>query len=288
MRFSDNRILAAAVLALLGCSTARTPSQGTTMAQDGRPAEGQPDAAEPPSTAGEDAEARPPGETPTAVKKVRVEFKGSRGDTVPGYLWMPTLAAGQTAPALLVMYGSTGDKDSPFVRRPAEMLAARGFICLTIDWPGTGERGDISKMERIMNPSVKDWTVADYGAAFNFLESTPGVDKSRLGLFGASMGAMTGIVFASQDARVRAVAAVVPVPNPFWSADNPAGLIGALAPRPVLCIGAASNSDMSGTVCAGVGEGGESRLLPGGHKLADLGGDVLPLTQAFLAKHLLP
>lgn len=223
------------------------------------------------------AKAQPPG-------KRRITFSGSKGDEVPGYLWLP--ADEGRRPAVLLMYGISDDKDSSTIGTVAEALAADGYVAMTFDWPGTGERGVISKQSRIIDPSVKDWTVADYGKALAYLKGLPQVDDDRIAYVGASMGAMTGLAFAKKSSSVKALIAVVPIPNPLWGADDPSQAIGAVAPRPVLCISTADNSDLSGVVCQNVGASGERKTLPGGHELDGMKEQVLELAKDFLDKNL--
>jgi dienelactone hydrolase len=203
---------------------------------------------------------------------------------VPGYLWLPARRDGERFPAVLVLYGIKGDKNSGDVASAAEALNANGIAAMTIDWPGTGDRGSIGNQQRITSRDVLTWTVADYGAAVSFLESQPEVDGRRIAYVGASMGAMTGSVFAATDRRVKAFVAIVPIPNPLWGGDNPQTRIRQIAPRPVLCIYAANNADMSANVCNG--SGGRTHALPGGHELEGFKGDVVQKTKAFLIKHL--
>jgi pimeloyl-ACP methyl ester carboxylesterase len=220
----------------------------------------------------------------TPKERQRIEFAGSKGDKVPGYLWLPAAKAGKKAPAILLMYGISDDKDSGTIAAAAQELQKKGYASLTIDWPGTGERGSISKQERVINASVKDWTVADYVKAVDFLAKRPEVDAGRIGYVGASMGAMTGLAYAARDKRIKAVVAIVPIPNPLWGGDDPQSSIRAVAPRPVLCISTQDNSDFSGTVCAK--NAGENKVLSGGHELEGMRGQVVELTEAFFAKHL--
>lgn len=230
-----------------------------------------------------DADRKPDG-TGTPKDKQRVELKGSKGDKMPGYLWLPALKSGEKAPAILLMYGISDDKDSGTIGAAAKLLAEKGYASLTVDWPGTGERGSISKQDRIINASVKDWTVADYGQAVAYLAGRPEIDSSKIAYVGASMGAMTGLAFAAKDPRVKAMVAIVPIPNPLWGSDAPESAIRAVAPRPVLCISTSDNSDLSSMVCGN--NGGENRTLAGGHELQGMHGEVVDLTVAFLKKSL--
>lgn len=215
-----------------------------------------------------------------------ISFRGERNDEVPGYLWIPRHRDGKKHPAVLLMYGIKGSKDDRTIGRAAEILSENGYVALTIDWPGTGSRGNIGNQQRITNPDIKDWTLQDYKKAFDYLKTRREVDGSRLGYIGASMGAMTGLAFAAADNRVKAIAAVVPIPNPLWGTDDPLSSIQRLAPRPVLCISTQNNIDFSGLVCKNAGAGATEKTLPGGHELEGFEGQVVEEVQSFLDRHL--
>lgn len=220
---------------------------------------------------------------PQPVARQRVTFPGSRGDTVPGYLWLPK-NGGEKAPAILLMYGISGDKNSGTVSEAAKLLTDNGFAAMTIDWPGAGERGDISNGQRVTDVSLMEWTVGDYAAAYNFMSKHEAIDGNRLGYVGASMGAMTGINFAVADQRVKAIVAIVPIPNPLWGASDPSSRIAQLAGRPNLCIHSADNSDFSGMVCANAP--GEKKAVSGGHELNGSRGIVVEEAMRFFKAHL--
>lgn len=242
----------------------------------------------PPITGAEPSTSSPVAPPPVGQKseKRRITFTGSRSDQVPGYLWLPAGGRGQRHPAIFMMYGIKGNKDDATIAKAAERLQTEGFVVMTIDWPGTGERGQIGNAQRITDLSVLTWTVADYAQAVTYLQTQPEVDPAKIGFVGASMGAMTGLAFAGRDPRIKTVVAVVPIPNPLWGNDDPSVRIRSLAPRTVLCLATADNSDFSGLVCANVGPGGVSKVLAGGHELQGFQGEVIETATAFLKQNL--
>jgi len=79
------------------------------------------------------------------------------------------------------MYGSDRRSWEPF----AEALAAAGITSLAIDLRGHGDTG-----------GTEDWELAtqDVAAAFEWLQSQPGVDPTRVAIMGASIGANLALV----------------------------------------------------------------------------------------------
>src|SRR5687768_13366045 len=80
--------------------------------------------------------------------RLRVEFNGIRKDRVPAYLYLPTGAGGgfkptndgKRRPAILLQYGSGGNKNTNYIVALGEQFVKRGFVVLTIDVPKRGER----------------------------------------------------------------------------------------------------------------------------------------------------
>jgi dienelactone hydrolase len=141
-----------------------------------------------------------------------VSFTGSRGDKVPGYLFVPASGESKKLPAVMLLYGIVGDKDSTKISDFAGMLCAKKFAVMTFDVPGRGERSgaaDSNPAVTAIDPNLLRWYIADYGAALSFMATLPQIDPARIGLAGASWGAISGIVFAAKDPRVRAVVSVV-------------------------------------------------------------------------------
>lgn len=210
-----------------------------------------------------------PSPSATVGLRQKIQFTGSKGDLVPGYLWLPANVAGKKLPGLIFMYGINGNKDDGGVDAAAKILAAADFVVMTMDWPGTGDRlPAISSKFRVMDPLVKDWTVADYGAALTWLASRPEVRSDRLGYAGASMGAMTGLSFTKMDTRIKAMVAMVPLPNPLWFPNDPQSAIGEIAPRPLLCIMASAES-AGKSVCDRAGANAEKKTFQDVHELTN-------------------
>lgn len=279
--------LLAVLLGLLSaCAQENKVSRGPMMSARQSVVDGS-DAVSPVTQAGVQAASTAANQVTGQVTRQKIQFAGSRGDVVPGYLWVPRGTPGKRYPGIIVMYGITGNKDDGGVAEASQILANSGFVAMTLDWPGTGDRlPPIKKSDRVTDPRVKDWTVDDYGAALNWLSARPEVDPQRLGYAGASMGAMTGLAFAKRDQRIRAVVAMVPIPVPLlWGSDDPSLSIGAVAPRPVLCIMATGDS-AGPAVCNNAGPNSEKMTLQDGHELSGSRVQAANAARNFFIRHL--
>ena len=126
----------------------------------------------------------------------RVEIPFENGKTIPGIL--QTVPGVDKAPCVLVVPGMDTIKEympSPYHNH----FRRRGMATLTIDGPGQGES------------NVREtWVTLDNyeragSAAIDFLEKTPGIDASRIGGYGWSMGSYWVPRIAAHDPRLKAV-----------------------------------------------------------------------------------
>lgn len=184
----------------------------------------------------------------------RVEFEGIQGDRVPAFLYVP---AGDAAkrPAVLLQYGSGGHKGVDYIVAVGRQFASNGFVVLTIDSPGRGERTPKGEKGRDVLDRTKALEqylqyLGDYSRAIDYLSARSDVDAERIGYVGISWGAITGITFVAHDPRVKAMASMVGGGNilarlaPDGDAAAKARLaevdpihhIGAIAPRPLLLL----------------------------------------------------
>src|SRR4051812_31703290 len=72
-------------------------------------------------------------------RRYGAEFDGIKGDRVPAYLYVPKDGKA-THPAVLLQYGSGGNKDTFYIVALGKQFVARGFVVLTIDVPNRGAR----------------------------------------------------------------------------------------------------------------------------------------------------
>ena len=129
----------------------------------------------------------------------------SEGVRLAGDLYRPAATGPDEARAGIVLcHGYTGVK-SLYLPDNARVLTEAGYVVLAFDYKGwgasEGPRARLAPFGR----------VADTQAALTFLQTRPGVDRARLGLYGTSYGGATAIWAAALDERVRCVVSVVGV-----------------------------------------------------------------------------
>jgi uncharacterized protein len=144
--------------------------------------------------------------------RLRVEFNGIRKDRVPAFLYLPKGDAAAPRPAVLLQYGSGGNKNTNYIVALGEHFAARGFVVLTIDAPLRGERkprGDRGGWQQMFTETGRfPWYCGDYSRAVDYLLTRAEVDRQRVGYAGISWGAITGVTFVAHEPRVRAMTSI--------------------------------------------------------------------------------
>jgi dienelactone hydrolase len=187
--------------------------------------------------------------------KYRVEFNGIERDRVPGFVYVPKDGRDKH-PAVLLQYGSGGNKSTSYIVALGEQFVARGFLVLTIDVPNRGERRKRDPGSRglagMFKPGTIIQTLGDYGRAVDYLNSRADVDAERIGYAGISLGAITGLTFVAHEPRVRAMASIVGGANILGMIDfdwdpevrkiaeriDPFYHVAQIAPRPLLLLNA--------------------------------------------------
>ena len=186
--------------------------------------------------------------------KLRVEFNGIRKDRVPAFLYLPKDEL-KTHPAVLLQYGSGGNKSTNYIVALGQQFVGKGFVVLTIDSPHKGERkpkDGRGLLASLVEQGQFQWYCGDYSRAVDYLVSRPEVDPKRVGYAGVSWGAITGVTFVAHDPRIKAMASIVGGGNFMGTiadkVEMPAEVIAAarsfdpvyhvalIAPRPLLLL----------------------------------------------------
>lgn len=188
----------------------------------------------------------------------RVEFNGIKKDRVPAYCYVPRHAAGAAPtpwPAILLQYGTGGNKNTDYIVAIGKQFVGRGFVVLTIDAPGRGERKSkddkpAGVLDKLGASQIMHYC-GDYSRAVDYLAGRPDVDKNRLGYVGISWGAITGLTFVAHDQRIKAMGSMVGGGNFLGSynaetaakaaregslSGDPVFHIARIAPRPLLLL----------------------------------------------------
>ncbi len=247
---------------------------------------------------------RPAPEAFARARCLRVEFS-SRGDRVPGRLLLPGDRPGP-APLLLFQHGLGGSKEAEYLDVAARWVDG-GAAVLSLDLPLHGERTSAKMSERLRatwaetgkgrtleGPARILWievarqAVADLQRAIDALAGIPEVDCKRVAFAGFSLGAMIGGVFCAVDPRPRAAALALAAGGIGPVEVDPCSYVGAIAPRPVLLIGAEDDATIPRTATealfAAAGEPKQLEWYEGTHQR--LPGVALKTMWSFLAKAL--
>jgi dienelactone hydrolase len=182
----------------------------------------------------------------------RVEFNGIKaGSRVPANLYVPRRKAFKAPhPAILLQYGTGGNKNTRYIVAMGQIAVTRGLVVLTIDAPDRGERKGKDGPKLNFFDSRFLQYLGDYSRATDYLTTRADVDKGRIGYVGISWGAITGVTYAAHDSRIKVVASLVgggnfPALIPGGASDeliakvrtfDPFYHVALIAPRPLLLV----------------------------------------------------
>ena len=137
-----------------------------------------------------------------------VRYPSTDGFTVPGFLYTPRSAAGRL-PVIVIWHGGPEGQSRPTFSTFVQLLAGElGFAVLLPNVRGSDGYG---KAYLAADDGVKrEQALADIGATLDFIGKQPGLDASRIGIYGGSYGGyMTLATVAFFAKRVRAAVDVV-------------------------------------------------------------------------------
>lgn len=141
-------------------------------------------------------------------RRVHFRIASTRGERVPGHLWLPPGAGPH--PAVILQHGAGSSKEDASIARPAARWARNGYATAAIDAHLHGER------RRDDAPEGSVWSypwrrrdhavqmAVDLMRTVDYLAARPDIDPSRIGFAGFSMGTIMGVPFVALERRVRA------------------------------------------------------------------------------------
>ena len=227
------------------------------------------------------------------VQLRRLRYTGGEQARVPAVL-LQSAAGADPGPAVILQHGANTGKDDYYIQAPARRWAKQGWTVLTIDLAEHGERATSAPTDPLIRrrligkPAFVAQSVADLTAGVDLLTATPGVDPTRIGYAGFSLGGMLGTVFAAREPRIRAAATVIAgsfAYTRYWErgttdedrarrranaeATDPAFFAAAIAPRPFLMVNTTDDPvfprEAVETLFAAAREPKELRWRPGTH-----------------------
>jgi len=139
------------------------------------------------------------------------EFDSINGERVPGLLIIPP--SQKKRPVVLGLHGLGGSKDD--FARAAPMMGLMGvqFAILALDaqYHGARKKDGAALISKDLEASKKAFiqTVVDYRRALDYAATRPELNLERVGIGGASMGAIMGVVLTAVEPRVTTSVLVV-------------------------------------------------------------------------------
>ena len=169
-----------------------------------------------------------------------VTFDAPDGARIVGSFYA---ARQENSPAVLMLHQFGGTRAD--YKDLAAQFQANGMAVLTIDGRGFGEstkRADGSTISVSQSNEAVAGMKSDVAAAVKFLVEQKNVDKSRIGIAGASYGSSLAIIYAGENSEIKAVALVSPGTNYFGNLPTMPAME-KYAARPVLIIAAEDDQE---------------------------------------------
>ena len=155
----------------------------------------------------------------------KVTFQTRPGVGMTANLYIPDAARSRPAPAILMVHGHwRGAKQDPVVQARCIGAAKLGFVVLCVDAFGAGERGvgpalgeyhgEMTAATLLpLGTPLSGLQVYENMRAVDYLETRPEVDKTRIGITGASGGGNQTMYAGAWDERLKCVVPVCSVGN---------------------------------------------------------------------------
>jgi fermentation-respiration switch protein FrsA (DUF1100 family) len=136
------------------------------------------------------------------MNRTDVEFN-AEGTTLRGWLYRP--AGDGPVPGVVMAHGFSAVKEM-YLDSFAEVFAEAGLAALVFDNRNFGASDGEPRYE------IDPWAqVRDYRHAITYMQTMPGVDRDRIGVWGSSYSGAHVIVLGAIDKRIKAVVSQVPL-----------------------------------------------------------------------------
>src|ERR671926_688011 len=136
-----------------------------------------------------------------------IEFD-AEGVTLRGWLYVPDGATGPS-PTIVMAHGFSAVKEM-YLDAFAEVFAQAGLAALVFDNRNFGASDGEPRYE--IDPWVQ---VSDYRHAISYMQTLPGIDRDRIGVWGSSYSGGHVLVLGAIDKRIKAVVSQVPLISGF-------------------------------------------------------------------------
>jgi dienelactone hydrolase len=225
----------------------------------------------------------PPPERAPDVRAYRIEYS-SRGDRVPGRLWLPRNPGGE-CPLVSFQPAGSGEAELSALDEILSGWVARGVAVASIDLPLRGERTD-PKLSALVGTPFQPGTlenaeplrfelarqaVIDLERALDALCTLDEIDRDQIAFVGLGLGAMIGAAFCALDPRPRGAALAGAGAGLAEPSIDPGSYLGRFAPRPLLLLNAEDGEVPRAAAAAlarAAGESCEQRWLAASDDLA--------------------
>ena len=136
------------------------------------------------------------------MNRTDVEFN-AEGTTLRGWLYRPD--GDGVAPGVVMAHGYSAVKEM-YLDAFAEVFSAAGLACLVFDNRNFGASDGEPRYE------IDPWAqIRDYRHAITYMQTLPGIDRDRIGVWGSSYSGAHVIVLGAIDKRIKCVVSQVPL-----------------------------------------------------------------------------
>ncbi|MBJ8341824.1 alpha/beta fold hydrolase [Antrihabitans sp. YC3-6] len=146
------------------------------------------------------------------MNRIEVTFQ-SGSDTCAAWLYRPTSDSDGPPKPLVVMGHGLGANREMGIDPYAQRFVAAGFLVLAFDYRGFG--ASTGEPRQILDIKAQR---ADWHAAIAYARTVPGVDPSRIALWGSSFGGGHVLAVAADDPTIAAVVSQCPFTDGIASA----------------------------------------------------------------------